>query len=422
MTSRERVRKAINHEPTDRVPIDLGGTACSGIHAVALKKLREALKLEDRTPKVIDPMMFISDVDEDVRQALGVDCVGIYTKGTLLGYRNENYKPWNLPDGTEVLMGGGFQCTYGDDGCTYTYPQGDTSVAPSARMTKTGFYFDNITRQEDLNKKEVWDGREDYKDQYSVFSDQDLKDIEDQVNHFYNDTEYSLIGNYWNGGIGDNLHVPGAWLKNPKGIRSIADWFMYMHIEPDYYKDAFAMITEITLKNMELYYQVAGNKLDVMVHTGTDFAHQHGLLISPDMYRELFQPYHKQVNDWIHKHTEWKTFIHCCGSVVPLVPDFIDAGFDILNPIQVSADNMDAAMLKEKFGKDIVFWGGGCDPQKTLPQGTPEEVYQETKRNAEIFSKGGGFIGGNVHNLQYGVPSENFLAEVQALKDTVPGK
>lgn len=420
MTSRERVRKAINHQPTDRVPVDLGGTSCSGIHAVALKKLREALKLEDKTPKVIDPMMFIADVDEDVRQALGVDCVGLYTKGTLLGYKNENYKPWNLPDGTEVLMGGGFACTYDEDGCAYAYPQGDTSVPPSARMTKTGFYFDNITRQEDLDAKEIWNGREDFKDQYTVFTEEDLKDLKEQADHFYNNTDYSLIGNYWNGGLGDNLHVPGAWLKHPKGIRNIADWFMYMHMEPDYYKEIFALQTEITLKNMELYYQTVGNKIDVMVHTGTDFSHQHGLLISRDMYRELFQPFHKQVNDWIHEHTQWKTFIHCCGSVTPLIPDIIDAGFDILNPVQVSADNMDAAMLKEKFGKDIVFWGGGCDPQNTLPLGTPEEVYEEAKRNAEIFSRGGGFVGGNIHNLQYGVPAENFLAEVKAIKDTTP--
>ena len=128
-----------------------------------------------------------------------------------------------------------------------------------------------------------------------------------------------------------------------------------------------------------------------MVHTGTDFAHQHGLLISNAKYNELFAPFHKKVNDWIHTHTNWKTFMHCCGSVVNLLPDIIRAGFDIINPVQVSADNMDPRVLKDKFGKDIVFWGGGCDPQHVMPQGTP-----------------------------YGVPAENFLAEIKALKDTVP--
>lgn len=421
MNSRERVKKAINHEVTDRVPIDLGGTACSGIHAVALKKLRDALKLKKQLPKVTDPMMFISEVDDDVREALGIDCVGLYTKGTLLGYRNENFKEWVLPDGTPVLMGGGFEYTVDKEtGRYYTYPQGDTSVPPSAFMTKDGLYFDNIVRQEDLEKKEVWDGREDYKDQYSVFSDEDVRGIEQTAEHYFKNTEYAIIGNYWNGGMGDNLHLPGAWLKEPKGVRDIAEWFMTMFTRPEYIKEFFGLQTEITLKNMQLYKEAVGNKIEVMIHTGTDFAHQNGLLISRDFYRELFMPFHRKVNDWIHENTEWKTFIHTCGSVSELIPDIIEAGFDILNPVQVSAVNMDAEMLKEKFGKDIVFWGGGCDPQIKLPLGTAEEVYEETKRNAEIFSRGGGFVGGNVHNLQYEVPTENFLAEVKALKDTVP--
>ena len=123
MTSRERVQRAINHLPTDRVPVDLGGTSCSCIHAKEVYPIREALGLPPVVPEVIDPMMFISTPEEDMRQALGVDCVGIYTKGTLFGYRNENYKSWNLPDGTEVKMGGGFQCTYGEDGSVYAYPE-----------------------------------------------------------------------------------------------------------------------------------------------------------------------------------------------------------------------------------------------------------------------------------------------------------
>ena len=109
-----------------------------------------------------------------------------------------------------------------------------------------------------------------------------------------------------------------------------------------------------------------------------------------------------------------------CGSVVDLIPEFIDAGFDILNPVQVSAKGMDAAALKERFGNDIVFWGGGCDSQHVLPNGTPEEVYAYTKRNAEIFSQNGGFVGSNVHHVQYDVPVENFLAEYRAFYDTVP--
>lgn len=417
MTSRERIKCVLNHQESDRIPIDLGATACSGIHAVELIEVRKELGLKEIVPKVTDPMMFISEVDEDLRQKLEVDVVGIYTKGTLLGYRNENYKPWTLPNGTTVMMGEKFAYSEDEDGTIYAYPQGDTSVAPSARMRPSGLYFDNITRQEDLDKKEIWNGREDYKDQYTVFSEQDLTDIQQQVDHYYHNTDYALIGNYWNGGLGDNLHLPGAWLKDPKGVRDISEWMITMLIRPEYIKEFFQYQMELTLKNLALYYQVAGDKIEVMIHTGTDFGSQNSLLISQDLYRELFKPYHRQVNDWIHKNTKWKTFIHSCGAIFDLLPDIIDAGFDIVNPVQVSAAGMDAKSLKEKYGKQIVFWGGGCDPQNTLPNGTPEQVYAETKRNAEILSKDGGYVGGNVHNLQYGVPAKNFIAEMQAIKD-----
>lgn len=417
MTSRERVKTALNHQEPDRIPVDLGATACSGIHAIELIELRKKLGLETIVPKVVDPMMFIAQVDEDLRQKLGVDVVGIYTKNNLFGYRNENWKSWALPTGHEVMMGGGFASKLGEDGATYAYPQGDTSVPPSAKMPPTGIYFDNIVRQEDLDEKEIWNGREDYKDQYSVFSDQDVKDLENQINYFYDETEYALIANYWNGGLGDNLHLPGAWLKDPKGVRDLPDWMMTMLLRPEYIKEFFAMQTEITLKNMQTYKEIAGNKIEVMVHTGTDFGSQCSLLISPDTYRELFKPFHAMVNEWIHKNTEWKTFVHTCGAVYDLIPDIIDAGFDIINPVQVSATGMGAQRLKDAYGDKLTFWGGGCDPQNTLVNGTAEDVYQETKANAAILSENGGYIGGNVHNLQYGVPVDNFLAEMQAIKD-----
>ena len=131
-------------------------------------------------------------------------------------------------------------------------------------------------------------------------------------------------------------------------------------------------------------------------------------------------PHYKKITEWVHKNTPWKTFAHCCGAVIEILPELIECGIDIINPVQVSAKGMDAKLLKEEFGKDIVFWGGGCDPQFRMPKGSPEEVYLEAKANAEIFSKGGGFIGGHVHNVQYDVPSENLISELKALRDTVP--
>jgi uroporphyrinogen-III decarboxylase len=160
-----------------------------------------------------------------------------------------------------------------------------------------------------------------------------------------------------------------------------------------------------------------GEQVTAVFMSGTDFGMQTGPLISPKTYRSLYMPFHKILNDWVHKNTSWKIFIHCCGSIVPLIPDFISAGFDILNPVQTSAAGMDPQTLKDRFGSEITFWGGGVDTQTTLPFGTAEEVYQQATERIHIFGKGGGFVFNTVHNLQAGIPVENILAFYQAVKD-----
>ncbi|MBC5648815.1 uroporphyrinogen decarboxylase family protein [Christensenella tenuis] len=423
MTSRERVKKAIRHEVTDRVPVDLGATAISGIHVSELKRLREELGLETGAIKALDPMTLIAEVTDDVREALEIDCVGLFTGADSLGLTSDTYKEWELSDGTTVLLRDDFSWTKdAETGTIYAYPQGDTSVPPSAFMSSASLYFDNIPRQEDLDKKTEWDARKDYAGMYSVLPDKDLRYLESRAKELYETTDYAIIGSYGGGGLGDIFHVPGPWLKETKGIREVEDWYMAIYLHRDYLMDLFDMQTDITLENMQRYFDAVGNRIEVMVHSGTDFAFQGGSMIAPELYREVYTPFYKKVNDWIHKNTDWKSFMHSCGSVVTLIPEFIDAGFDILNPVQVSAKDMDAVSLKEKFGDSIVFWGGGCDPQFVLPSGTPEEVYAETRRNAQAFSQGGGFVGGNVHNVQYEVPIPNLLAEFRALHDTVPQK
>lgn len=417
MTSRERVRKALNHEQSDRIPIDLGAHCCSGIHEIEYNELVKKLGLAPRLPKNLDAFMHIAEIEDDVRDAMDVDLIGIYTKGTTLGYRRENLKPWKLPDGTEILIGGDFECSYDEKGNCYAYPQGDRSVAPSAFMTTTGYYFDLLNRQENLDEKTEWNAREDYKDDWSEISEEDLKDIQQQAEYYYENTDKSLFGNYWQAGLGDNILFAAPWLKEAKGIRHLEDWFIALMTEKDYINDIYEMQTEYSLKNMALWYEAVGNKIDVMGITGTDFGSQHGLLLSRDIYREMYMPYYKRLCDWIHENTEWKVLMHTCGAVRDILPDIIETGFDCINPVQCSAAGMEAEGLKKEFGKDIVFWGGGCNPQGVLIHGTAEQCYEETKKNAEILGKNGGLIGSNVHNLQYGVPIENYLAVMQAFKD-----
>lgn len=416
MTSRERIQMAINHHEPDRVPMDLGGSVTTGIHAVALTKLRKSLGLEDRLVKVYEPMMFLGMVDEDVRYAIGGDVVGLNDPTTLLGYKNTNWKPWKLPNGIEVLVGGGFQVTYGDNGNIYAYPGGNISAKPSAKMLDNGLYFDNIIRQGDLTDHD-FNARKDYEDQYSVFSEEVCRYYEKTSKDLYENTDCSIFGNFFLGGVGDIFHIPGAWLESPKGIRDLEEWIMAPYEHPEYVKEFFEMQAEIVLKNLELYRQAVGDRIDVIAISGTDFGTQNSLFISPDCYREFYKPYHKILNNWVHKNTNWKVFFHSCGSMINLMDELIEAGVDILNPVQISAAGMDPNLLKSKYGKKLVFWGGGIDPQKTMPFGTPEEIKKETRENVSIFSKGGGFVCANVHNIQANTPVENIISFFKSINN-----
>jgi uroporphyrinogen-III decarboxylase len=176
-------------------------------------------------------------------------------------------------------------------------------------------------------------------------------------------------------------------------------------------------LTEIGLKNLELLRQAVGERIQVILMTATDFGAQKGLLVSPEVYRNLFKPFHQRMNEWIHTNTAWKSFIHSCGSVYDILRDFKEAGFDILNPVQLSAAKMDPKRLKEEFGDHFTFWGGGVDTQKTFPFGTPDEVKEEVRRMIEIFSPGGGFVFNAVHNIQPHVPVENMLAMFETVRE-----
>ncbi len=180
----------------------------------------------------------------------------------------------------------------------------------------------------------------------------------------------------------------------------------------------FEQQCEIALQNINTLIDLFGDLVQAAFITGTDFGTQRGPFISPQAYRDLYKPFHRQVNDLVHRRSTWKTFIHSCGSVYQLIPDFIDAGFDILNPVQCSATDMDAARLKREFGKDVVFWGGGVDTQKTMAFGTADGGLSEVRERIDIFNQGGGFIFNSVHNLQGNTPTENIMALFEAIRDS----
>jgi uroporphyrinogen-III decarboxylase len=217
--------------------------------------------------------------------------------------------------------------------------------------------------------------------------------------------------------LGDVGNVAAPWLKHPRGVRDVASWYMIMKTRPDFVYRIFERQTEISLVNLKKIAGVVGNRITAVQVSGTDFGMQTGPLISPRTYRELFKPFHLQINQWIHANTSWKTLIHTCGSVWAFLPDFIEAGFDILNPVQCSAARLDPAELKQEYGRQIVFWGGGVDTQSTLPFGTPEQVRQQVIERIRILAPGGGFVFNTIHNIQPLVPVENILEMFAAVRE-----
>jgi uroporphyrinogen-III decarboxylase len=173
---------------------------------------------------------------------------------------------------------------------------------------------------------------------------------------------------------------------------------------------------EIALANLAKIHHAVGDRVSAVFLTGTDFGTQRGPFIDPRTYRDLYQPFHKAVNDWVHQHTAWKTFIHTCGSVWALIEDFIESGFDVLNPVQCSAADMAPRDLKATFGDRLVFWGGGVDTQKTLPFGSPADIRAEVRDRIQTFSPGGGFVFNTVHNVQARTPRENLTALYDAFR------
>ena len=417
MNSRERLIKTLNHEDPGKVVVDLGSTAITGINANALAKLRRALHLEERKIKISEPLQLLGLVEEDVLEALKVDVVDITTNGTMYGFENTGWKPWKLQTGLDVLVPEKFNTTVDEHGHTYLYAQGDTNFPPASKMPKGGHYFDHITRGNIEFDEDTDTAREDYKDDFGILTDEALRRLENRCNDVFNNTSYGMIGGGALAGLGDFALIPGPNVKSPKGIRDIADFMMAHHIVPNYILELYEMQTEIAIENAKLFKQACGDKLQAIIISGTDFGTQNGPFMSVDNFRLFYKPFYKKINDWVHENTNWKTFYHTCGSVTTFLQDFYEMGVDILNPVQLSASGMDGKMLKEQWGDKFTFWGGGVDTQKTLPFGTPDEVYKEVYERLQLFSQNGGFVFNPVHNIQGQTSAENMMAMFKAIND-----
>ncbi len=415
MTSKERVLAAIEHREPDIIPVDFGATPVTGIHVLAIERLREYYGLEKRPVKVTEPYQMLGEVDQELREAMGVDVIGLSPKNNMFGFDNgAPYKEFKTFWGQVVLVPENFNTTIDANGDLLIYPEGDLKAPASGKMPKAGYFFDAVIRQDPLEEDKL--DPEDNLEEFSPVSQEDLDYWRWEVDKV-KDSGKMIIANFGGTAFGDIALVPGLNLKHPKGIRDVTEWYMSTLMRPDYIHAIFDKQSEIAVGNLEKIHAVIGEDVDGVFICGTDFGTQDSQFCGPDTLEDLYVPYYKKINNWIHEHTSWKTFKHSCGAVEPFINTFIESGFDILNPVQIGAAGMDPQHLKDTYGDRITFWGGGVDTQKVLPFGTPEDVKRQVRETCRIFSKGGGFVFNTVHNIQANVPVENLTAMLEALKE-----
>lgn len=413
MNHRERLAAALAHRQPDAIPIDFGSTAVTGIHVSVVAALRDHYGLDRHPVKVNEPYQMLGEVEADLAAAIGIDTIGVIPRINMLGFANERWKPWRTPWGQDVLIGGDFITSNAADGSLLSHPENDATAAPSAHMPNGGFFFDTIIRQQPIIEERL--DPKDNCEEFTAISQADLDYFAGEVKAAAA-TGRAVVATFGGTALGDIALIPAPFMKNPKGIRDIQEWYMSTASRQDYVTAMFARQTEVALANLARIHAAVGDTVQAVFTCGTDFGTQRGPFCSTRTFATLWQPWYRIINDWIHAHTQWKVFKHSCGGVRPFLGNFIDSGMDILNPVQCSAAGMDAGELKKAVGDKLVFWGGCVDTQKTLPFGTPAEVREQVLRRCEIFSPQGGFVFNAIHNVQARTPVANVVAMLDAVK------
>ncbi len=381
---------ALAHREPDRVPIDLGGSPVTGINAGAYRRLREALGIHGDPVRVADILLQLAEVEEPVRRRLGVDVIGLPVWEPLPGVHNTRWKPWALPDGSPAMIAADFEpevTVRGD----LLIRAADGSI--SQWMPAGMHHF--VPRDAPLAQATLsdLDGFTPHR-----LSDEALDFLHQAARRLHQETDYAIFG--WFG---------GSLFEGAQFARGWVNLMMDLKRAPDFVAALVEKLAEAALADLARYLDAVGPYVDV-VGFGDDFGTQSGLQISPTLYRRFFAPYHRRLYGMVHARSDAFVFLHSCGSVYALIPDFIDVGVDVLNPVQTSAAQMEPARLKREFGERLTFWGGGACSQHVLPRGTPEEVAEDVERRLRVFAPGGGYVFAPIHDLLPDVAPQNIIA------------
>lgn len=412
--SRDKVRCALNHQNAGSIPVDFGSTAVTGIHCRIVEALRNYYGLAPRPVKIVDAFQMLGEIDAELAEKIGVDCIGIGGPKDIFDLDTTRMHEQTTPWGQRVLVPEAMDLTPDMRGDVYVYAGGDQNYPPSAVMPKGCYFINAIERQQPI-EEDLLDP-EDNVEEFGLLTENDLAYYCAEADKAYQ-TGRAVVASFGGTALGDVAFVPGMGLKQPKGIRSVVEWYMSTAMRQDYLHQVFEKEIDIAIANYEKLWAALGDKIDVVLTCGTDFGSQESQFCSIDTFRELWLPHYRRMNDWIHQHTTWKIFKHSCGAIIPILPGLIEAGFDIINPVQINAKDMDSRRLKEEFGSQLTFWVGGVDTQKILPFGTPDEIRRHVMGQCEILGRDGGFVFNAVHNVQANVPVDNVVAMFDALKD-----
>jgi uroporphyrinogen decarboxylase len=375
MKSRERVILALNHREPDRIPIDLGGSICSSIHKNAYIDLKRHLGMELEEIQMADYVQQLPYLDEALLERFGVD-----------------FRMVQLPAATAP----GLESFEEDDYYAFIDRWGSKLHMPK----DGGLYFDWVDfpiKEASMEALKAYAWPTPDPPEYNAR-------LREQAKCLYENTDYALVG---------SAVIGGGIFEQPARTMGLENFLIALITEPQFADRMMGQITEIYIESCKNYLEQVGEYLQVFTYWD-DVCGQDGWLISPDIYREMIKPKQRRLLEVIKSKTDAKVYYHSCGAVFDLIPDLINLGFDILNPVQVSARGMDTKRLKETYGKDIVFWGGGVDTQRVLPFGRPDKVKDEVRQRIDDLAPGGGFVFAAVHNIQALVPPENIATMFEA--------
>ena len=410
MNSRESVLASITHVEPEKIPVDMGSNPSSGISAIAYSNLLKHLKMEHLPVQIYDVVQQLAQPHDEIIDLFGIDVLDI---GRTFNEKPAHWQPTILANGDKAFYPNWFNPEKNESG---DWIAKHSSGLPIAKMPGGATFFDqihypwvdgypdNFISLDDAMSKVLWSAFV-----HSPWDNAEMpgfwEELRKRAIHLKQTSDKALMIV-----VGCNLFEWGTF------IRRMDNFMMDLYMEPDNVEKLLDALLE---KHLEMLVKVCESVGDVadIVRFGDDLGAMNGPFMDPELYRQFFKPRHKQLCDFVKQNSNMSTFLHSCGSIYKLIPDLIEAGFDILNPVQTQCADMQPEKLKNEFGKEVTFWGGGIENVGTLNAATTEQVRAEVLNRLEILSKGGGYVFNTVHNILPDVPPENIMAMFNAVKE-----